>query len=117
PRRCGGISRGTIPALPRRLREDATMPLVQPKRVTVQEWAATYAGSGPASSADADYAAATPAPRVSGVDFETFYSSAYSVSQMGNWAYVHDPLFNAWAVSVSDGERTCVCLPTEFPWD
>ncbi len=54
---------------------------------------------------------------VLGVDFETFYTSAYSVRSMGNWAYVHDERFDAWAVSVSDGERTCVCRPKEFPWD
>jgi len=74
------------------------MPLPQPKRVTVQEWTAA------------------PITGVVGLDFETFYSSAYSVSQMGNWAYCHDSRFNAWAVSVSDGERTCVCTPAEFPW-
>lgn len=56
-------------------------------------------------------------PGIVGVDFETAYSSSYSVSQMGNWAYCHDPRFNAWAVSVSDGERTCVCTPAEFPWE
>jgi hypothetical protein len=69
------------------------------KRVSVEEWADGTVG-----------------PMV-GVDFETFYSSAYSVSQMGNWAYCHDERFNAWAVSVSDGERTCVCTPAEFPWE
>ncbi len=53
---------------------------------------------------------------VLGIDFETFYSASYSVSRMGNWAYVHDERFDAWAVSVSDGERTCVCRPAEFPW-
>ena len=74
------------------------MPLPQPKRVTVQEWTAA------------------PITGVVGLDFETFYSSAYSVSQMGNWAYCHDSRFNAWAMSVSDGERTCVCTPAEFPW-
>ncbi|MCX6995792.1 MAG: DNA polymerase [Kiritimatiellaeota bacterium] len=74
------------------------MRLPQPKRVTVKEWVTA------------------PVPGVVGLDFETFYTSAYSVSQMGNWAYVHDRRFNAWAVSVSDGERTCVCPPAEFPW-
>ncbi len=68
------------------------------KRVAVGEWAAGPVGA------------------VVGVDFETFYSSAYSVNQTGNWAYVHDERFSAWAVSVSDGERTCVCPPGEFPW-
>ncbi len=74
------------------------MPLPQPKRMTAQDWTAA------------------PITGVVGLDFETFYSSTYSVSQMGNWAYCHDPRFNAWAVSVSDGERTCVCPPAEFPW-
>ena len=74
------------------------MTIRKAKRVTVQEWSAT------------------PVAGVVGVDFETFYTSAYSVSQLGNYAYTHDPRFNAWAVSVSDGERTCVCPPTEFPW-
>jgi DNA polymerase len=53
---------------------------------------------------------------VIGIDFETYYTSAYSVAQMGIYAYTHDRRFNAWAVSVSDGERTCVCAPAEFPW-
>ena len=74
------------------------MALPQPERVTVEEWAAT------------------PVDGVVGLDFETFYSSTYSVSQMGNWAYCRDRRFEAWAVSVSDGEHTCVCAPAEFPW-
>jgi hypothetical protein len=74
------------------------MGIPKAKRVTVQEWAATQVCG------------------VVALDFETFYSSTYSVSQMGNWAYVHDPRFKAWAVSVSDGARTCVCTPVEFPW-
>ena len=75
------------------------MGLDKAKRVTVAEWTAGEIGP------------------VVGIDFETFYSSTYSVSQMGNWAYVHDPRFKAWAVSVSDGARTCVCTPAEFPWE
>jgi hypothetical protein len=73
----------------------------RPARVSASEWAGS---------------ASLGKPGIVGVDFETFYSSTYSVSQMGNWAYCHDPRFNAWAVSVSDGERTCVCTPAEFPW-
>ncbi len=72
--------------------------MTAPKRMTPELWADGSVGP------------------VVGVDFETFYSSTYSVSQMGNWAYCHDRRFNAWAVSVSDGERTCVCSPAEFPW-
>ena len=52
-----------------------------------------------------------------GVDFETDYSSTYSVSRLGIWAYVHDARFEAWAVAVSDGQLTCVCQPHEFPWE
>ena len=74
------------------------MELAKAKRVTVAEWMAGEVGP------------------VVGVDFETFYSSTYSVSQMGNWAYCQDTRFKAWAVSVTDGARTCVCLPAEFPW-
>ena len=74
------------------------MKILQPERVTPNVWATGNVGP------------------VVGVDFETFYSSTYSVSQMGNWAYCNDKRFNAWAVSVSDGERTCVCEPAEFPW-
>ncbi len=57
-----------------------------------------------------------PKGGVVGVDFETFYSGDYSASDMGNFAYVRDERFKAWAVSVSDGETVCVCRPEEFPW-
>ena len=57
------------------------------------------------------------APRLVGVDFETFYSSKYSVRQLGNYAYCQDPRFKAYLVAVSDGEQTCVCPPAEFPWE
>lgn len=57
------------------------------------------------------------APRLVGVDFETFYSSSYSVRQLGNWAYCQDPRFKAYLVAVSEGEQACVCPPAEFPWE
>ncbi|HNQ88408.1 MAG TPA: DNA polymerase [Verrucomicrobiota bacterium] len=50
------------------------------------------------------------------VDFETFYTAAYSVAELGLWAYCHDPRFQAYLVAVTDGERTCVCAPSRFPW-
>jgi hypothetical protein len=50
------------------------------------------------------------------VDFETYYTSAYSVKELGHWAYCHDPRFEAYLVAVTDGERTCVCDPRQFPW-
>ena len=69
------------------------------KRVSAAEWKAVEVGP------------------VVGIDFETFYSAGYSVDQMGNWAYCHDPRFKVWAVSVSDGAHTCVCMPADFPWE
>lgn len=50
------------------------------------------------------------------VDFETFYTAAYSVAERGLWAYVHDPRFDAYLIAVTDGQRTCVCAPSKFPW-
>lgn len=50
------------------------------------------------------------------IDFETFYTASYSVSELGLWAYCHDPRFHAYLVAVSDGERTCACPPSKFPW-
>lgn len=50
------------------------------------------------------------------VDFETFYTAAYSVAELGLWAYCHDPRFHAYLVAVTDGVRTCVCPPSKFPW-
>ena len=74
------------------------MESLKPVRVTPEEW--VDGGTGP----------------ILGIDFETFYTSEYSVRQLGNWAYCHDERFEAWAVSVTDGTRTCVCRPAEFPW-
>ncbi len=62
----------------------------------------------------ADWAPA--ATGVIGVDFETFYTGKYSVSEMGVYAYVHDRRFNAYLVSVTDGRQCCVCHPSAFPW-
>jgi DNA polymerase I-like protein with 3'-5' exonuclease and polymerase domains len=53
---------------------------------------------------------------VVGVDFETFYTAAYSVAELGLWAYTHDSRFEAYLVAVTDGTRTCVCPPPQFPW-
>jgi hypothetical protein len=60
--------------------------------------------------------ASKPAGDLVAVDFETFYTSAYSVKELGHWAYCHDPRFHAYLVAVTDGERTCVCAPRQFPW-
>ena len=55
-----------------------------------------------------DVWASKPAGDLVAVDFETFYTSSYSVKEMGHWAYCHDPRFHAYLVAVTDGERTCV---------
>jgi len=60
--------------------------------------------------------AAKPVGDLVAVDFETFYTSAYSVKELGHWAYCHDPRFHGYLVAVTDGERTCVCAPRQFPW-
>jgi len=54
---------------------------------------------------------------VIGVDFETYYSSNYSVRSLGTWRYCHDEQFDAYLVAVSNGRRTCVCRPESFPWE
>ena len=59
---------------------------------------------------------AQPTGDLVAVDFETLYTSAYSVKELGHWAYCHDPRFHAYLVAVTDGERTCVCAPRQFPW-
>ena len=63
----------------------------------------------------AEWAAVAVGPIVA-VDFETFYTTSYSIKKLGRWAYVHDPRFEAYLVAVTDGNRTCVCHPSEFPW-
>ncbi|MDC0300195.1 DNA polymerase [Verrucomicrobia bacterium] len=55
-------------------------------------------------------------PGTVAIDFETFYTSSYSVRQLGHWAYCRDDRFKAYLVAVTDGERTSVCHPEIFPW-
>jgi hypothetical protein len=56
-----------------------------------------------------------------GVDFETFYEGDYSVRSMTYTQYVTDIRFNAYCVSVSDGEKSVACHPEDFDfysiWD
>ena len=58
-----------------------------------------------------------PAGSAVGVDFETYYSTDYSVRQCGTWAYCQDERFDAYLVAVSDGTQTCVCPPEDFSWE
>ena len=50
------------------------------------------------------------------VDFETHYASDYSVKELGNRAYCHDPRFNAWAVSTYDGVTPWAGRPKDCDW-
>lgn len=36
-----------------------------------------------------------------GIDFETFYSADYSIAELGNYGYTHDPRFDAYMVTIS----------------
>lgn len=57
--------------------------------------------------------------RTVSVDFETFYSTKlkYSVKTMGDYLYLRDPRFNAYLISVSDGEDTWAGELQHFNWD
>lgn len=61
-------------------------------------------------------------PGVIAVDFETFYSTEYSVSDMGPWHYCHDTRFDPYLVSIvgrlHDGTMVeYVGHPADFAWD
>lgn len=50
------------------------------------------------------------------VDFETYYTSEYSLSSMSTWAYVHDPKFDAYLVAVHGETERFVGHPSKFDW-
>lgn len=51
------------------------------------------------------------------LDFETFYSPKYSVRTMVAEEYCRDPRFEAYMISVSDGETSWAGEPKDFNWD
>lgn len=55
------------------------------------------------------------------IDFETFYRKGEgktpSIKAQGNWAYTHDPEFEALIVSVCDGEQSWAGEPKDFNWE
>jgi hypothetical protein len=57
--------------------------------------------------------------RIVSIDFETFYhkKAGYSIRDMGTWEYLNDPRFNAYMVSVSDGEDSWAGELKDFNWD
>lgn len=50
-------------------------------------------------------------------DFETYYSKEYSIRDLGNWAYVNHPEFDAYMLAVSTDEGEWVGHPSEFDWE
>lgn len=56
-------------------------------------------------------------PPIYAYDFETFYSKTYSIRDLGNWAYVNHPEFNAYMVSVVGDNGFEFCgPPKDFDW-
>ncbi len=52
------------------------------------------------------------------IDFETFYiDKEYSLKEMGASAYIRDPRFDPYLISVSDGADTWAGHPKDFNWD
>lgn len=51
------------------------------------------------------------------IDFETYYDNSYSVSSMIAEEYCRDERFDAYLLSVYDGENKWVGHPLEFNWD
>lgn len=51
------------------------------------------------------------------LDFETFYEKkTYSVTELGNWRYLHDDRFDPYLISLSDGAQTWAGQPQHFNW-
>lgn len=50
-------------------------------------------------------------------DFETYYSKEYSIRDLGNWAYVNHPEFDAYMLAVSTDEGEWVGNPKDFSWE
>jgi DNA polymerase family A len=52
------------------------------------------------------------------LDYETFYHKKdYSIRGLGNWAYTHDPRFDAYMLSAYDGDEGWVGEPKDFNWE
>ena len=51
------------------------------------------------------------------VDFESYYDKVYSIKTMGVDAYINDPQFDAYLVSVYGEDISFVGHPSEFDWN
>jgi hypothetical protein len=54
--------------------------------------------------------------RTTAVDFESFYSAEYSVTDLGYYKYARDPRREFYMISVCDGESTWTGHPNDFNW-
>ena len=55
--------------------------------------------------------------RTIAIDFETYYDKECTVKRLGNWGYTRHPAFDAYMVSVTDGEQSWCGHPKDFNWD
>jgi DNA polymerase len=59
--------------------------------------------------------------QILGFDYETFYHKSkkvgYSVTLMGDYAYMHSPRFDAYLLTVCDDKETWAGHPRDFNWD
>ena len=55
--------------------------------------------------------------RTIALDFETYYDDECTVKKLGNWGYTRHPKFDAYMISVYDGEDTWVGHPNDFNWE
>lgn len=54
--------------------------------------------------------------RTIALDWETYYDKQCSVKTLGNWAYAHHPDFEAYMVSVFDGNEAWAGHPKDLNW-
>lgn len=51
------------------------------------------------------------------VDFETFYTSEYSLKELDYRTYCKDPRFDSYIMAAYDGQNRVVCHPSKFDWN
>lgn len=55
--------------------------------------------------------------RIIAFDTETYYDEDCTIKTLGNHAYTRHPKFDAYMISVHDGEQTWVGHPKDFQWE
>jgi hypothetical protein len=54
--------------------------------------------------------------KIAAIDFETYYSKAYSIQGSSTYQYVHHPEFSAYLVSIYCPDFEFVGHPRDFDW-